>query len=137
MTASSHDIPLREYVDVRFLAQEKAVAAALAAQEKAVAAALAAADRAVSKAENAAERRFESVNEFRAALADNFRTLMPRAESEQARAIINEKIDQLTTRINAREERGRGMGDIVGWIVGAVGLVAAVISIVFALTRHT
>jgi hypothetical protein len=46
-------ISLREYVDGRFNAQEKAVAAALAAQERAVSAALTAADRAVSKAETA------------------------------------------------------------------------------------
>jgi hypothetical protein len=137
MPASADDIPLREYVDKCFEAQEKAVAAALAAQEKAVAAALAAADRAVAKAEAAAERRFESVNEFRSALADNFRTLMPRSESEQAVKTINEKIDILTLRVNTREDRGKGIGDFAGWIVGAVGLIATVISIVFALTRHT
>lgn len=128
-------LTLREYVDTRFEAQREAVAAALAAQEKAVAAALAAADRAVAKAEMAAEKRFEAVNEFRAALADNFRTLMPRAESEQAVKTINEKLETLTGRVNARDDRGRGMGDVMGWIVGAVGLVAAIISIVFALTR--
>lgn len=134
MTAAGN-LTLREYVDTRFEAQREAVAAALAAQEKAVAAALAAADRAVAKAEMAAEKRFEAVNEFRAALADNFRTLMPRSESEQAVRTINDKIDILTARVNARDERGQGRGDVVGWIIGAVGLVAAVISIVFALTR--
>jgi hypothetical protein len=134
-TASSDDIPLRQYVDMRFEQQDRAVAAALAAQEKAVAAALAAADRAVAKAETAAEKRFESVNEFRSALADNFRTLMPRAESESAMKTLNEKIDLLTTRINSKDDRGQGRGDVMGWIVGAVGLVAAVISIVFALSK--
>jgi|SRR6185295_2464310 len=136
MAASSDDIRLREYVDVRFEAQEKAVAAALAAQEKAVAAALAAADRAVAKAETAAEKRFESVNEFRSALADNFRTLMPRAEYEAAMKTVNEKIDVLTTRVNAKDERASTWASGWGLIVGLVGVVSAVIAIIFALTRH-
>lgn len=129
------EISLRQYVDNRFEAQEKAVAAALTAQKEAVSAALAAADRAVAKAESASDKRFDSVNEFRGALADNFRTLMPRSESEQARAIINEKIDALTARVNQREDRGQGRGDVWAYVVGAVGLIAAIISIVFALTR--
>lgn len=50
------------------------------AQALATDAALAAAERAVLKAEAAAEKRFEGVNEFRATLADQQRTLIPRAE---------------------------------------------------------
>jgi len=118
MVASSDDVSLREYVDTRFEAQREAVAAALAAQEKAVAAALAAADRAVAKAETAAEKRFESVNEFRSALADNFRTLMPRAEAEAAMKTVNEKIDILTSRVNARDERSNTWASGWGLIVG-------------------
>jgi hypothetical protein len=135
MPVTSDDVSLREYVDTRFEAQEKAVAAALAAQEKAVAAALAAADRAVAKAETAAERRFESVNEFRATLTDQARTFMPRAESEQALRGLTEKLDVLTNRVNARDERSSTWASGWGLIVGLVGVVAAVISIVFALTR--
>ncbi len=129
------DVSLREYVDTRFEAQEKAVAAALAAQEKAVAAALAAADRAVAKAETAAEKRFEGVNEFRAALADNFRTLMPRAEAEQAMKSLTEKLDMLTARVNAKDERSNTWASGWGLLTGLIGVVVAVISIVFALTR--
>lgn len=127
----------RDYVESRFEQQDKAVAAALASQERAVAAALAAADRAVLKAETASEKRFDAVNEFRAALADNFRTLMPRSESEQAIRALTEKLDILTTRVNAKDDRGQGRGDVWGFIVGAGGLLAAIISIIFALTRQS
>src|SRR5579859_2930678 len=96
-------ISLREYVDIRFDAQEKAVNAALAA-----------ADRAVNKAEIASEKRFDAVNEFRAALADSARLLMPRAESEQSTKILAGKIDTLETRVNAREDRGAGESQ--GWV---------------------
>jgi hypothetical protein len=123
------EISLREYVDERFAAQEKAVGAALAAAEKAVAAALAAADRAVAKAEAASERRFDSVNEFRAALNDNTRTLIPRAEAEERFKGLTEKLDMLTARMNARDERGRGAGEMWGFVVGGVGLLLAIVSI--------
>jgi hypothetical protein len=126
----------RDYVDTRFEQQDRAVVAALAAQEKAVAAALAAADRAVAKAENAAERRFEAQNEFRGTLSDQARTLFPRAEAEQVLKGMNEKIEVLTSRVNSRDDRGQGRGDVWGFIIGAAGLIAAVISILFALTRH-
>jgi hypothetical protein len=118
-------ITLREYVDVRFAAQEAAVDAALAS-----------ADRAVAKAEAAAEKRFEGVNEFRAALNDNTRLLMPRSESEQAIKSINEKLETLTARINAREERGRGVGDMVGWIVAGVSTLGAIFAMAALLNRR-
>lgn len=111
------------------------MAAALAAQEKAVAAALAAADRAVAKAETAAERRFESQNEFRGTLTDQARTFMPRAEAEQTMRAMNEKLENLTARVNARDDRGRGAGALWGAIAAALGLLIAIVSIVFVLTR--
>lgn len=130
MDEESDRVSLRQYVDTRFEAQDKAVAAALAAQEKAVTAALAAADRAVAKAETASEKRFESINEFRGALADSARLLMPRSEAEQSFRSMTEKLDELTTRVNARDERGRGLSQ--GWLflVAAIGLVATVVGLV-------
>jgi transglutaminase/protease-like cytokinesis protein 3 len=65
-------------------------------QEQAVNAALVAADRAVSKAEAASEKRFDSVNEFRATLADQQRSLMPRMETETLFKNMTEKIEAIT-----------------------------------------
>lgn len=130
MVDTNDSVSLREYVDARFEAQDKAVAAALAAQEKAVTAALAAADRAVAKAETASERRFESMNEFRGALADSARLLMPRQESEHLHRATAEKIDILTARVNARDDRGRGLSQ--GWAIlaAAVTFIATVLALV-------
>lgn len=122
-------ISLRQYVEGRFEAQDKAVAAALAAAEKAVAAALSAADRAVSKAEIATEKRFESVNEFRNTLSDQARLFMPRSEAEQSYRAITDKLDIITARVNKRDDRGRGMGDIWGILISGVALLAALIAI--------
>jgi phage-related tail protein len=130
MAGNSDSVSLRDYIDNRFEAQDKAVAAALAAQEKAVTAALAAADRAVSKAEMASERRFESMNEFRGALADSARLLMPRAEAEQTFRAMAEKIDDVTKQVKARDDRSRGLGQ--GWaiLIAAVGVVATIVGLV-------
>lgn len=111
-------ISLREYVDIRFDAQEKAVTSALAA-----------ADRAVSKAELASEKRFESVNEFRAALGDSARLLMPRAEIETMVKSLNEKIDVLTARANARDERGIGANWVWALVVAVIGIVTSVATV--------
>jgi hypothetical protein len=129
-------ISLEQYVDMRFDAQEKAVAAALAAAEKAVSAALAAADRAVTKAESASEKRFESMNEFRGALADSARLLMPRSEAEQSFRVLSDKIEELTKRVNSRQDQGVGLHQ--GWLmlVSVISIAAAIASAVFAFTRH-
>lgn len=107
-TAPHGFVSLREYVDVRFDAIKEAVA----------------------KAEAASDRRFDGVNEFRAQLADQTRTLIPRIEAENKFSSIEEKLNDVTTRINAREDRGRGMGEIWGYIVGAVGAAALILSLV-------
>lgn len=129
MTDAREVLNLRGYVDVRFEAQEKAVAAALAAQEKAVAAALAAAKEAVTKAETATERRFENSNEWRNTVETLQRTYMPRTESEQQLKALTARVDVLAGRVNSREERGRGMGEIWAYIIGGVGVVAALVAI--------
>jgi hypothetical protein len=126
----SDGVSLRQYVDGRFEAQDKAVAAALAAQEKAVTAALAAADRAVAKAETATDKRFENSNEWRNTVETLQRTYMPRTEADQLLKALSEKIDELTARVNSRDDRGRGLSQ--GWmmLVGAVGLIATVVGLV-------
>ena len=113
-----------------------------------------AAEQAVFKAETASEKRFEGVNEFRATLGDQQRTLMPRAESEFMHRAHDEKLNvaltQLTQRmetalvqVNTRLEslsltistmQSTGRGTQHGWIlaIGAVGLILTVITILAA-----
>jgi hypothetical protein len=114
-------ITLREYVDMRFEMAERATSAALAAQE-----------RAVNKAEVATEKRFESVNEFRATLADSARLLMPRSEAEQSFRVLAEKNDVLAKRLDARDAQGQGLNQ--GWLI-LVALISVASSIgMFILT---
>lgn len=80
---------LKRHTDALFALRDVAVVAALVAQEKAVAAALAAQKEAVNKAENASEKRFESVNEFRAQLADQNKTFATRADFDNLKETLN------------------------------------------------
>lgn len=100
--------------------------------QKAVQAALQAAKEAVIKAETATEKRFESVNEFRAQLADQSNTLMPRAEYTVQHKALEDRVSDLTDRINKTEGKSSGVNSSWGYLIGAVGLATAVISIILA-----
>lgn len=79
------------------------------AQEKATGVAITSAKEAVTKAEASTERRFESVNEFRAALSDQSASLMSRAEVEQLNKSLSDKIDEqgkLITELRSRLDVG-------------------------------
>jgi phage I-like protein len=115
---TSDIITLREYVDVRFDAQQKAVEAALAS-----------ADRAVVKAETASDKRFDSVNEFRKSLSDETATFLPRAEYLQSSKATDEKVQELTSRIAALENRSVTLSQVGGYLVGFFGFIAALISV--------
>lgn len=106
----------------RFDAQQKALTDALLAQEKAAGAALQAANAAVAKAETANEKRLDGVNEFRGALDDYARTLMPRTETVTLIAGLTEKIDSLEKRTNTSEGRTVGVGQFWGALLAVAGL---------------
>lgn len=101
-------------VDAAFLAQQTAMQTALTTAERAVQTALLAAEKAVGKAELASDKRFESVNEFRAQLADQAATFMPRAENETRFALISEKVDTNIARLAALELRLTSRLDVGG-----------------------
>ena len=117
-------ISLREYVDTRFDAQKEAVNAALAAS-----------DRAVNKAEMASEKRFDSVNEFRAALNDSARLLMPRLECEQRFAALEKMISDLkmTVEANSNKDEGKNLGFLK--VVTGISLLANLVLITYYFSK--
>lgn len=102
------------------------------AQEKAVGAALRSAQEAVAKAETATEKRFDAVNEFRQSLNDMTNTMMPRAESTARWSAVAERVDKLEKAFAADSGRSKGLTDGWGYVIGAVGAIAAVIAIILA-----
>lgn len=117
-------------LEAALVAQKDAVKEAFAAQKEAINAALASADRAVSKAEIASEKRFEGVNEFRAQLGDQQRTLMPRTEAENRMNMIQEKVGVLEGFRTEMLSKGAAAKEGYGYAVGLVGLVLVILSIV-------
>ena len=101
----------------RFAAQEKAVKDALAAQEKAVNAALAASEKAVLVAENNAQKWRENANEWRSAMTDREQNFTSRGEF----GLLKERLD-------THHGNSDGMKALWGWIVGAVGVAAAIVA---------
>ena len=116
-------------LEVGFAAAKAAVDASFAAQKEAINAALAAADRAVSKAELATEKRFESVNEFRATLDNQQRTLIPRSEVSVMLDGVSEKITQLTKLMDALQAERVGIKGGYGYAVGIAGLLLTLLSL--------
>jgi len=97
--------------------------------------AVAQAKEAVLKAEAATEKRLEGLNEFRASLTDNQRTLIPRAEAEIRFAALADRIDVLTR--ESEERRGQRSGLSAGWSVALAvfGLISLAASILLAFKR--
>lgn len=104
----------------RFALSKQAIDAALSASEKAISAAMAAAEKAVTKAETAAEKRFDSVNEFRAAMKDQTANYADKSQVDFRLGVIERRIENFT---------GKTEGVVASWgflvaIVGIAGTVA-------------
>lgn len=110
----------------RFIAQEHAVTAALAAAEKAT-----------SKAEENAAKKADAQNEWRQAMNDRERILMPRLEQEALNRSIDVRITALEQLRFQKEGQGAGVQAGWAWAVGAVGLILTVITIVSVIIMLT
>lgn len=124
---------LRRMLDERHQTTIKNVEVAFAAAERAVNTAMIAQEKANLKTETAYEKRFESVNEFRGQLADQAAMLMTRAEADAKFASLVEKVEALTGRINVGTGRSAGLSQGWGFLVGAVGVIAAAVGVVIGL----
>jgi hypothetical protein len=101
---SGDQITLREYVDARFAAQERAFTIMLQATERAFVAQFSAAERMATL------------------MADN-----------EALKNNTGRLQALTTRVDADIGQRRGMGKLIGWIVSAVFVIVAVAGLFFRL----
>lgn len=118
-------------IDVAFVSQQTAMTVAFSAAEKAVNAAILAAKEAVEKANTANEKRFEAVNEFRGQLNDVMTTLISRGEADARFTAIDEKVSSIQRTL----DKGGGK-EAWGYLVGAVGLVAVIVTMAIQLIGH-
>lgn len=92
-------------------------------------AAFAASEKAILKAETATERRFESVNEFRAQLASQTASFMPREVAEARLGEIVTKLEDVQRRLDTTQGRAAGITGSVGLMIAVSGVVLAIIVI--------
>jgi hypothetical protein len=97
------------------------------AQTQAINAALLSTKEAVVKAETATERRFENVNEFRQTLSDQATQFVTRTEFDAVRVAGEERIRDLTTRLDKAEGKSGGYNAFYGWMIAGAGLIVSVI----------
>jgi len=97
---------LKEYIDIR----------------------LEAIDKAVTKAEAATEKRFEGVNEFRNTLADQQRTFMPRAEAESQYNSLSERISAIETKMEKIEGSKSGGSTVYAYLTAIISTIIAIVS---------
>jgi hypothetical protein len=128
-------VTLREYLEQRLREADLRHQQRYDAQREAISEALRSAERAVAKAEAASEKRFESVNEFRQTLADQSAGLLTRLEADARFRAHDEKIDALAARLDKSEGTSGGQKTMWGYVVGAVGVAAAVASALVLLNK--
>lgn len=103
------------------------------AQQSAIGAALQSAQEAVLKAEVATEKRFESVNEFRGTLSDQAATFISRNEIETLRAANDDRVADLTERLDRMEGRDAGVGARIASIRGSMAIYVGLATLVLGL----
>lgn len=123
---------LGERTNERFLLAKQAVDAAVSGVEKASATALSSADRAVTKAEVGAEKRFDSMNEFRAAMKDQQNTFADRAQTDFRLIAVERKQEVL-----AGQAQGVGLSvGVIVQIISSCASIALIISVVALLFKR-
>lgn len=104
--------------------------------DKAVQAALASAKEAVQKAEEANRAKFESVNEFRAQLADQAASFMSRVEVQALFAGMSDRVARAEERLNVGQGQDQGHATAEALrragnqqVVSIIGAIIAVVSV--------
>jgi hypothetical protein len=120
---------LSTYVETRFSLMEETIKTRLTEIELRHQQRWEATEKAILKAETASEKRFESVNEFRATLADQQRTFMPRAEVEVMRDAMGERVGTMKEQLERLLAERRGVGAGWGYAAGVVGLIVSLLMV--------
>lgn len=90
---------------------------------------------AIGKADRASEKRFDGVNEFRSALADQQATFLTRTEYEAKHEALASRIDAVERAIDQAAGRNAGVRLSAGALVGGLSGLAAFITVVIVLAN--
>jgi len=142
-TSSATDVSLREYLMAQINAAESRSDIRFEAMKQQVREAFAASQLAIDKADTATEKRFEGVNEFRAALADQSsqfvtqNSLIALGEKLQLGIERNrDDLDALARRIDLREGELAGSRVTKGTLVTAITIAIGVIGLIVVVASY-
>lgn len=119
------EVSLKEYFEALLREKDVRDQQRFDAQSEGVRAAMAAAEKAVEKAAAANEKRFDNTNEWRGALNDQSRMLVPRAEFDG----YKERHNALAERITKIEGRSTGIASSWLVLIGAISAAGILITI--------
>jgi|SRR5579863_167098 len=117
--------------------QSEALEKALTAVKEATTAALTSTQRASDLAEANAEKWRGNANEWRAAMSDRERNFIPRSEHESIAMSLSREITDLKARLDRSEGTSSGITKGWGYIVGALGVGAAIVAAAEQILRHS
>jgi hypothetical protein len=109
---------------------------AILSVEKAANAAMLASEKAINKADVASEKRFDSVNEFRAAMSDQARMLITRAEVDQRLLGSDKETAGIVSRLDRIEAKGLGLQAGWGILISIITVAGLVIFGVLMALKH-
>lgn len=87
------------------------------------------------KAETATEKRFESVNEFRQQLGDQSNTFLPRPEYNAQHKALEDRVTDLTDRMNKNDGARKGSEVTMGKISAVIAAVGTILGILVLLAN--
>jgi phosphotransacetylase len=116
---------LQTQMNLRFEAARDIANQQNLALREALVVAMSAAQLAIGKANENMETRFESVNEFRAALTDSAVRMISRSEVEVMVRGSSDKIDSVTSRLDRLQGQKRGVETSWGAVAMIVGILIA------------
>lgn len=119
-------VSLRDHLTAAVAALEARILAVLAERDTRYSERFRAQEENVRTALTATERRFESVNEFRATLADQAARFATVEQVEALRTVVN----ILQDRVNKAEGGRQGLSSGWAFLVGGIGVVGVVVALI-------
>jgi len=128
-------IELQDYILMKIESNDLRYEQRFLSSQQALNAALESASTAVIKAETATEKRFDSVNEFRATLADQQRTYMPRSEVDIIIKNLEERVSINANQISTLVGQKSGRTDQTGYILAILGGISTIVTVILYVVK--
>jgi hypothetical protein len=122
-------LSLREYFEHRLVEMDRLYMTMFQGQKEATALAMSNAEKALIKSDEAYTRKLESLNELRGVVTDQQQEFAKKSEIGLMLDNLQERCETNHSLIMSLQARSAGMGSLVGYIIGAAGVAAAIVAL--------